>query len=76
MTTPTGLNMVTPTSLRVEISGIELIALKKLALITHALATKFNLGAREEAECLAKVLDDVIRRFELASIANNAKESA
>ena len=50
----------------IEVSGIELVALKKLSLVSHALASKLSgFRAREEQKCLATVLDDVIRRIEL-----------
>ena len=49
----------------IDVSGLELVALKKLSLVSHALATKLEYRAREEQKCLASVLDDVIRRIEL-----------
>ncbi len=50
----------------IEVSGLELFALKKLSLVSHALAGKLQeYKHREEQKCLATVLDDVIRRIEL-----------
>jgi hypothetical protein len=49
----------------ISISGIEIIALKKLSLVSHALAEKIGGEAGREQTCLAKTLDDVIRRIEL-----------
>lgn len=56
----------------IAVSTLELFALKKLSLVSHALASKLDYRASEEQKCLATVLDDVIRRIELAQ----AKESA
>lgn len=50
----------------IAISGLELAALKKLSLVSHALAGKIGGSAGKEQQCLAQVLDDVIRRIELA----------
>lgn len=51
----------------IEVQPIELIALKKLSLVSHALASKLDYRASEEQKTLATVLDDVIRRIELAA---------
>ena len=56
----------------VKISGIELVALKKLSLVSHALASKLDHSAGQEQTTLATVLDDVIRRIEIA-IASDKK---
>lgn len=48
-----------------RISHIELLCLKKLSLVSHALASKLDYRAREEQTTLARTLDDVIRRYEL-----------
>jgi hypothetical protein len=50
----------------VKISGIELVALKKLSLVSHELASKLDHSAGQEQTTLATVLDDVIRRIEIA----------
>lgn len=46
----------------VEISAVELLALKKLALICHALAMSIKEPARREQLALTSVLADVIAR--------------
>ena len=52
----------------IDVSGLEIFALKKLSLVSHALASKLSgFKAREEQRCLAGILDDVIRRIELAT---------
>lgn len=53
---------------RIEIGPIELLALKKLALINDALAKTLKApSARTEQEALLGVLMDVIRRADLAT---------
>lgn len=51
----------------VSIRGIELVALKKLSLVSHALAQKIGGRAGDEQKCLAGVLDDVICQFEIGA---------
>lgn len=53
----------------VKVLGIELIALKKLSLVSHALADKIGGSAGAEQRVLATVLDDVIRQIELGCVA-------
>lgn len=55
----------------IEINGLELTALKKLSLVSHALASKIGGRAGDEQKTLATVLDDVIRRIELAPPTSN-----
>lgn len=56
----------------IEISGVEVLALKKLALINGALAdTLKDQTAAREQRALLSVLIDVVRRAELA----NAKQA-
>lgn len=51
----------------IEVSGIELVALQKLSLVSHALASKIgDYRASEEQKTLAGVLDDVLRRIQLS----------
>lgn len=52
---------------KIDVHDIELVALKKLSLVSHALASKLDYRASEEQKTLATVLDDVIRRIELAA---------
>ena len=54
----------------IGVSELEIAALKKLSLVSHALASKLDYRASEEQRCLATVLDDVIRRIELAPVAD------
>jgi len=63
--------MIDKTKVEIEIRGIELVALKKLSLVSHALAQKIGGRAGEEQKTLATVLDDVIRQIEI-----NAARSA
>ncbi len=48
-----------------HISPIELIALKKLSLVSKALATRLTGAAAREQDCLATVLREVIDRYEI-----------
>ena len=57
----------------VKVLGIELIALKKLSIVSHALADKIGGRAGEEQRTLASVLDDVIRQIEQGCIAGAAR---
>ena len=50
-----------------RISPIEIIALRKLALVSKALATKLGGTAGREQDCLAQVLVDVLDRCEVAA---------
>ncbi len=54
----------------IELNGVEVAALKKLSLVSHALAKKISGSAGEEQKCIATVLDDVIRQFELGVAAS------
>lgn len=58
----------------IEINGLELTALKKLSLVSHALAGKIGGRAGDEQKTLASVLDDVIRRIELAPPTSNGDD--
>ena len=55
----------------IEVQVIELLALKKLSLVSHALASKLDYQASQEQKCLASVLDDVIRRIEINAATTN-----
>jgi hypothetical protein len=65
--TPAGLDFVMPKEVTIPVRGIELIALKKLSLVSHALAQRIGGEAGREQKCLAGVLDDLIRNIELAA---------
>ncbi len=60
--------MIDKSPVTVEISGIEIIALKKLSLVSHALASKLSHSAGEEQKFLADVLDDIIRQIEISRL--------
>lgn len=52
----------------IDVNKLELLALKKLSLVSHMLAAKIGTyQAREEQKALATVLDDVVRKIELAA---------
>ena len=68
------MNIIDRANVEIEISGIEIVALKKLSLVSHALASKLTGGAGREQTCLASVLDDVIRRVELSLAARPKQE--
>lgn len=62
------LGITNTATVTISVMGIELMALKKLSLISHALAKKISgYQAQQEQEALAQVLDDVIRKIELAA---------
>jgi len=64
------MNLVDTTTVTISLRGIDLVALKKLSLVSHALAVAFSersSSASQEQSCLAGVLDDVIRKIELAA---------
>lgn len=52
----------------ISIRPIELIVLKKLSLVSHALAGRLSFGASQEQEVLAKTLDDLIRQIEIKAV--------
>ncbi|HRH15747.1 MAG TPA: hypothetical protein PK225_15530 [Azonexus sp.] len=52
----------------IDVLGIDIIALKKLSLVSHALAGKIGGSAGDEQRCLATVLDDVIRKVEINAL--------
>lgn len=51
----------------ISVLGIDLIALKKLSLVSHGLASKIGGEAGREQKSLAGCLDDLIRKIELAA---------
>lgn len=59
------LQMIDTASVTITIRGIELLALKKLSLVSHALASKLGASAGQEQKCLASTLDDLIRQIEI-----------
>lgn len=59
------MNITDTITVTVSVMGIEIIALKKLSLVSHALAEKIGGTAGREQTTLAKTLDDLIRQIEL-----------
>jgi hypothetical protein len=61
--------MLDPTktyAVSINVLGIEIIALKRLALVSHALAEKIDgYSAKKEQEMLATTLDSLVRKIEL-----------
>lgn len=51
----------------ISVMGIDLIALKKLSLVSHMLAKKIGGRAGDEQATLAQVLDETIRKIEIAA---------
>jgi hypothetical protein len=49
----------------VSVSGLEIMALKKLSLVSHALAQKMGGQHEQEQKALATTLDDLIRQIEI-----------
>lgn len=67
------LGMTDTATVAISVTGIEMLALKKLSLVSHALASKLDYSAGQEQKTLAVVLDDVIRRLEIAAAGGSAK---
>lgn len=61
--------------LSITITGIELVALKKLSLVSHALAQKLDGAAAREQVCLAGVLDGLIRQIDLGAAQPSARST-
>ena len=49
----------------VSISGIELACLRKLSVVSHALAQKIGGRAGDEQKLLARTLDDLLNQIDL-----------
>lgn len=60
-------DLCTTHTVAISVTGIELLCLKKLSLVSHALAQKLGGSSGQEQATLAKTLDDVIRRIQLAA---------
>jgi hypothetical protein len=60
------MNLVDTYTITISVRGIDVLALKKLSLVSHALAQKLDgYSAREEQKMLATTLDDLIRQIEI-----------
>lgn len=62
------MNITDTYTVTVSVLGIEVLALKKLSLISHALADKIGGSAGREQTTLAKTLDDLILQIELKAL--------
>lgn len=51
----------------VSVTGLEIVALKKLSLVSHALAKKIGGETGREQKVLADVLDELVRQIEIKS---------
>jgi len=63
------LGMLDKATVTISVSSIEIVALKKLSLVSHVLAQKIGGSAGDEQKCLATVLDDIIRQIEIKASA-------
>jgi len=61
------LGITATTTVAISITGIEILALKKLTLVSYALARRLGGAGGREQETLAKTLDDLVRQIELKS---------
>jgi len=61
------------TRVSIEVNGLELAALKKLALVSHALARRLAASSGQEQTTLAMTLDEIIRRIEFAAATGDRK---
>lgn len=52
-------------TIAISVTGIDILALKKLSLVSHALAAKIGGMAGDEQKSLVGVLDDLIRQIEI-----------
>lgn len=61
-------NLIDSYTITISVRGIDVLALKKLSLVSHALAQRLDgFSAKEEQKMLASTLDDLIRQIELAA---------
>ena len=61
------MNVADTATVTIPIMGIDILAPKKLSLVSHALAEKIGGAAGREQTELARVLDNTIRKIELAA---------
>jgi hypothetical protein len=62
------MNVTDKVTAQISLHVIDIVALRKLVLVSYALAGNLGGAAGQEQECLARVLDDVVRTLELAAI--------
>jgi hypothetical protein len=60
------LGIIDTATVTISVRGIDLMALKKLSLVSHALAEKIGGSAGQEQKALATTLDETILKIELA----------
>ena len=56
--------MIDQKPVTIAVRGIEVLALKKLSLVSHALASKLPHSSAQEQRCIAGMLDDGATRSE------------
>lgn len=66
------MNVLDTHTVTISVTGLDVIALKKLSLVSHALAEKIGGSAAHEQSTLAGVLDDIIRQIELSAAKGGA----
>jgi hypothetical protein len=59
------ISMIDSATVTISVRGIDLLALKKLSLVSHALAQKMGGLHEREQKALATTLDDLIRQIEI-----------
>lgn len=59
------MNITDTYTVTISVMGIDILVLKKLSLVSHALAQKIGGSAGREQTTLAKTLDDLILQIEL-----------
>lgn len=67
------IGLIDNVTVTISLQGIEILTLKKLSLVSHALASRLSGEAGREQKTLAATLDDVVRRIELAAAGNEAR---
>lgn len=66
------MNIFDTHAVTISVTGLDIVALQKLSLVSHALAAKLGGSAEREQTTLAGVLDELIRKIELAAAAGDA----
>jgi hypothetical protein len=59
------LGLTDTATVTISVTGIDLLALKKLSLVSHALAERIGGSAGAEQKALAKTLDELLLQIEL-----------
>jgi hypothetical protein len=66
------IRLIDTATVTISITGIEILALKKLSLVAHMLADKIGGASGLEQACLAKTLDDLVRQIEIKAAGGRA----